>query len=292
MGDGAPGAAAVPRRTRARPGWRTRAARAGDAVAGRFVADCARHRQDVAGVERKASRCDRRRRGRGSRGASRLSRARSRTSKFSIPTSSCRVTRAARLPITFWIAPQRRVRASPFCRAATIWIQGMTADCPGGSTGPSRSISCARCGWRSRAIASGRRRFPKASRRRTACYWASRLPCNLFPGRTYRPAWRNSCSGAFCWLSAGRWLCWRSSCIRSSGFSCFHFASSVSPSVACWASCEGCSCFPQECSADRARSSASSLHGREPFQLFEPVQHDSKLRPTGDPMHRLTPARR
>ena len=87
-------------------------------------------------VEREAARRARCRRGRGCRDASRLSPARSTTSTFSTPTSSCRVTRAARSPIGFSIAPQPRVRASRSCRAATISIQAMTADCPGGSTAP------------------------------------------------------------------------------------------------------------------------------------------------------------
>ena len=75
-------------------------------------------------------------------------------------------------------AARARVAVLPCCHNL---IQGMTADCPGGSTGPSRSTSCARCGCRSRAIASGRRRFQRASRRKTACYWASRLLLQPIP---------------------------------------------------------------------------------------------------------------
>ena len=44
--------------------------------------------------------------------------------------------RAERSPIWFSSAPQRRVRGSLCCRAATISIQAMTADCPAGLTAP------------------------------------------------------------------------------------------------------------------------------------------------------------
>ena len=60
VGDGAPRAAAVSRRTRARPGWRTRPARSGDAAAGRSSPNALVIDRDVARVEREGSRRARR----------------------------------------------------------------------------------------------------------------------------------------------------------------------------------------------------------------------------------------
>ncbi len=172
MGTGAPGAAAVSRWTRRRPGRRPRPARPDHAAARRFFAECDRDRQDVAGVERKAAR--RARRGVAEAvGTRRVCHQHDRRGRNSpTPTSSCPVMPAELSPIGFWVGPQPRVHELPLCRAATISIPAIPAACPAGSTG--RGDRHRACDATRRAglshLDSGYSRAP--SRRKTAYCWA------------------------------------------------------------------------------------------------------------------------
>ena len=294
----------------ARSRWRARAARSGDAAARRFVAEARSCRQDIAARRAQSCTMCSSARGRGSRVASRLSPARSNAVDIvdtDIVVSSHACGALTDLVLARAAAARARVAVMPCCHDLDAGDDGGLSGWVDGALAIDHRAR--RCGWRSTAIASGRRRFPAASRRRTGCCWAL-LPswcevgltaCRRYGGRRcsrmqvkLRQSYR--CMLKFllwcillviCWP----WLCWpRSVSARlDSPASISHRR--LSPSTACWASC-GALHAARESAERTARALAQPRHfvGARRFNSSNQF-NTTRNSVHAAPIHPLTPAR-